>query len=549
MDGNEEEKTLPDTKKQKEYKKKCQILYDRCRKTPWKDFDEFESVGLALLQTCRLFSEEDIDSNTINDIKSAFQRVSAWRARQYVLAHAVETTEALARLLWRDYEGTTNSTELRLGYSSAVLRGVNGLADILQQNRSVALSVSHLCRQLAIPAWLVDVRHESTHNALPTLAVLRKASKTMLLYLEDSYWRVLIERRKDHQAKAMSMLREYHETVSRETEEHMPDDDANSSSQSSSDEEDDDTKTGSFQNSFAALAKTKKKSSTDKKPVTKKAKKRNTLKSKIRDLAKAYVKADVPPEVGRQILLSCLVWSGIQGEGGVLSQDIVIPFHQRAQRYTPLLREVVLSAPGFYPALLIHLFDAVFTVEDMGTSNDEEQQKKATKLGLLESWVQYLLSRSFLNCLGVQSIPDVSLLDELKPYRIPLNALCDRCLHRTTSKPIDAHLESTRKLLQSTEAILGDKRVVFYGIKLEIEEDAAVEAESAVPESTKTRSLSLDEIEQMLDNPDAVVELPSNRKPLAKEESAEKEPPKRRAWVRCESWEPCSVGTLPGMPS
>lgn len=45
--------------------------------------------------------------------------------------------------------------ELRLAYASAIIRGVNGLTDSLQQRaQSVALSAE----MIGLPSWLVDLR-------------------------------------------------------------------------------------------------------------------------------------------------------------------------------------------------------------------------------------------------------------------------------------------------------------------------------------------------------------------------------------------------------
>ncbi|CAJ0823431.1 13343_t:CDS:2, partial [Entrophospora sp. SA101] len=64
---------------------------------------------------------------------------------------------------------------------------VNGLVDPIQQNY-YAISISTLAGQLNLPLWFVELRHASTHQDLPSLNVLRNASKQALKWLSDNYW-------------------------------------------------------------------------------------------------------------------------------------------------------------------------------------------------------------------------------------------------------------------------------------------------------------------------------------------------------------------------
>jgi hypothetical protein len=65
-----------------------------------------------------------------------------------------------------------SESELRLQYAMAVVRMVNGIADSSQRGR-VAASVASLASVAGLPRILVDLRHEATHNELPSLAALR----------------------------------------------------------------------------------------------------------------------------------------------------------------------------------------------------------------------------------------------------------------------------------------------------------------------------------------------------------------------------------------
>ena len=84
-------------------------------------------------------------------------------------------------------DNSVSVMELRLAYSSAIVRCINGFSDSLQQQRAMAASVANLCGQLGIPSWLVDTRHESSHNTLPNLEVLRLSTSTLLEFMKSEY--------------------------------------------------------------------------------------------------------------------------------------------------------------------------------------------------------------------------------------------------------------------------------------------------------------------------------------------------------------------------
>ena len=197
----------------------------RLRKTvravPWRDDKELETVGRSLFSV--LDFENDV-SNEVNDdrqtlpptttsellLEEAFATISVWKSRSALdgLPHAIESTAALAQIYWKDSQrrmlrlmttmpsnkkwsnsySSPSVMDLRLAYSAAIVRCINGFADSLQQQRATAASVSALCGQLGIPSWLVDTRHESSHNALPNIEVLRLSASTLLEFMKSEYW-------------------------------------------------------------------------------------------------------------------------------------------------------------------------------------------------------------------------------------------------------------------------------------------------------------------------------------------------------------------------
>ncbi|KAL3939657.1 MAG: hypothetical protein SGBAC_005658 [Bacillariaceae sp.] len=166
--------------------------------TLWQSNWELESVGRALVSVIDpSITAADADAEQRMSIEEAFDVVSVWKARAQSgegLPHAVECTYHLARVYLRDHNhlnsniNKISTTELRISYSSAIVRAINGFADVLQQQRFVASSVSLLCSKLGIPSWIVDIRHEASHNALPSLGVLRLATCTLMEFLKSEYW-------------------------------------------------------------------------------------------------------------------------------------------------------------------------------------------------------------------------------------------------------------------------------------------------------------------------------------------------------------------------
>ncbi|TYZ66078.1 hypothetical protein PybrP1_007672 [[Pythium] brassicae (nom. inval.)] len=152
---------------------------------PWQDWCEWQQVHAAL------FADDDDEQQ-----QRALSRVAAWRSRTQ-LPVAVSSTaqllelrlhERLARGHHHGVGGASRShLELSLQYASAVVRCVNGLVDSAQKG-AYALAVSSLAQRIGIPLWIVDLRHESTHNQLPSLPVLRFAAQHLLAWLRANYW-------------------------------------------------------------------------------------------------------------------------------------------------------------------------------------------------------------------------------------------------------------------------------------------------------------------------------------------------------------------------
>ncbi|XP_024375786.1 uncharacterized protein [Physcomitrium patens] len=75
---------------------------------------------------------------------------------------------------------------LRMMYAMAIMRLVNGVVD--QSVRRNTSSVANRAEDARLPRVFVDIRHETSHNELPSLPLVRHASKQALLWLQQNYW-------------------------------------------------------------------------------------------------------------------------------------------------------------------------------------------------------------------------------------------------------------------------------------------------------------------------------------------------------------------------
>lgn len=194
-------------------RKKIAHLRNTARITPWYDDDERCRVGRGLLLASRLFpprtsggggqaSNVDTDENDIiAGLRVALNCVAVWRSKcgggsGVSLPHAIDATATLASSLYEDYrvtklyETSTTLNQLRNAYSSAIIRSVNGLADSVRRYapNDKGMSVMQCCASAGLPSWIVDVRHDASHSALPSLCVCRLAAIESLNFWNRYYW-------------------------------------------------------------------------------------------------------------------------------------------------------------------------------------------------------------------------------------------------------------------------------------------------------------------------------------------------------------------------
>lgn len=129
----------------------------------------------------------------------ALEVVALWRARGR-LPHSADSSAFLVEVLLNDNNDNSSDSstyrvgtaqrsesELRLAYGIVIIRAVNGLVDSSQQGY-FAGSVSTLAERIGLPTWIVELRHDATHQNLPSLQSLRVAAHHLMGWYYDNYW-------------------------------------------------------------------------------------------------------------------------------------------------------------------------------------------------------------------------------------------------------------------------------------------------------------------------------------------------------------------------
>lgn len=151
---------------------------------PWKTRLDFLSVY------------RDLYSDDVNSQESAIGRIMAWKARAgNKLSVAIESSASLMQVrlqhLQAEKDKKLRQTEHQLcsSYSLALIRFVNHTTE-KAQNKALAQPVHLVAREFGIPEWIVRLRHDATHSALPCLDTLASGTLWALNYLRQNFWEV-----------------------------------------------------------------------------------------------------------------------------------------------------------------------------------------------------------------------------------------------------------------------------------------------------------------------------------------------------------------------
>lgn len=136
---------------------------------------------------------EYFKSEDITKLKEAVGILAMWRARMGDGLHvAAEMTELLLRAIILDKETDIrdwfNAGYLRIVYSTVIIRIINYASEIGQCTTPHYQTVVSAVRKLGIPSWVVQVRHASAHQFLPSIELFRKAAKFCRDWLWNFHW-------------------------------------------------------------------------------------------------------------------------------------------------------------------------------------------------------------------------------------------------------------------------------------------------------------------------------------------------------------------------
>ncbi|PTB62869.1 Las1-domain-containing protein [Trichoderma citrinoviride] len=150
------------------------------------------TAAAAAASTNRQASREQADGEK----HKAVGRVSMWMQRGNC-PHMVESTALLMAAVLSDEAAATGNAgastyAVRAAYAAAFSRFVTGLLDG-HQDKLRKQSMYSIAKNIGLPATFVELRHQATHEQLPSLAKLRSAARKALDWIWDYYWKHLGE--------------------------------------------------------------------------------------------------------------------------------------------------------------------------------------------------------------------------------------------------------------------------------------------------------------------------------------------------------------------
>ncbi|KAF8852599.1 Las1-domain-containing protein [Acephala macrosclerotiorum] len=146
--------------------------------TPWRSRADLLHVRSVLYPaTGQTVSDEEK--------RDAVAKVGVWMQRGNC-PHLVESSAILWSAVLNDVTGNSAYC-VRAAYAAAFSRFVTGLLDSHQDKRR-KLSMYSIAKTLGLPATYVELRHQATHEELPSLSKLRIATQKALRWIYDYYW-------------------------------------------------------------------------------------------------------------------------------------------------------------------------------------------------------------------------------------------------------------------------------------------------------------------------------------------------------------------------
>ncbi|XP_015110705.1 uncharacterized protein LOC107036947 [Diachasma alloeum] len=137
-----------------------------------------------------------IYSNDTQQQTRGYEMLLVWKGRISKLPVGIECTLSLIQVCLRDrsWSRQINSgalpmyheNDLSLMYSTTIMRFLNHISNIGPTKQT---SLFQIAKQLRIPEWIVNLRHDTAHgHELPSITLLRMATNVLLTWLYEEYW-------------------------------------------------------------------------------------------------------------------------------------------------------------------------------------------------------------------------------------------------------------------------------------------------------------------------------------------------------------------------
>ena len=146
------------------------------RIVPWANKSELDDLK-------KWFYSKDQRAKAVSRVKSYQSKGS-----QY-LPHVIDSTSQItSAILLDETDNNVGMNAVRMAYTMALIRFVNGILDPSQQAQ-YAIPLHTLARNVGLSSSFVDLRHWGTHEReLPSIGMLRITAKEALGWLWDNYW-------------------------------------------------------------------------------------------------------------------------------------------------------------------------------------------------------------------------------------------------------------------------------------------------------------------------------------------------------------------------
>ncbi|KOX70087.1 Ribosomal biogenesis protein LAS1L [Melipona quadrifasciata] len=170
------------------------MRYEDIKQVPWFSLAEWHQVY------------KQIYSNDVNEQNKGYEMLLVWQARIPKLPVGVDCTLSIMQVCARDREWTPKinngelpisyENDLCLMYSTTIMRFLNHISNIGHTKQT---SLFQIAKQLNIPEWIVNLRHDTAHgHELPSIGVLRIAINILLVWLHEQYWAVEAKRMEEY---------------------------------------------------------------------------------------------------------------------------------------------------------------------------------------------------------------------------------------------------------------------------------------------------------------------------------------------------------------